>query len=323
MSEHQLLNIYLERVLAGDTITKEEALSFYDFPLKDLTAAANDIREKMCGDGFAMCTIINAKNGGCSENCKFCAQSAAHLPQQAEPLLHTEVILADAKRQEAAGIPRYSLVTSGRRLSPREVEQVADTVQILKAETGLKICGSFGLLDESSFRVLFAAGVDRIHNNLESSRDFFPNICTSHTFNDKIEALKAAKSAGMSICSGGIIGLGESRADRIDMAFTLRNLEVPSVPINVLNPIPNTPLGNRGVLPYEEVLKTIAIFRFILPKALLRLAGGRALFPDGGRAAFQAGANATITGDMLTTAGISAQTDLTLIKELHFRLLPS
>lgn len=177
-----------------------------------------------------------------------------------------------------------------------------------------------GLLDEEQFKKLKAAGVVRIHNNLETSRSYFPKVCTSHTYDDKIETIKAAKRAGLEICSGGIIGIGESMEDRIDMALELRELEVQSVPVNMLDPIPGTPLGMMPVLKSEEVQRIIALFKFLLPKAYIRLAAGRDFLEDSGLSCFKAGSNAAITGDMLTVKGITVEKDLNAICGLGYEL---
>jgi len=177
---------------------------------------------------------------------------------------------------------------------------------------------SFGLLNEEQFRKLKNAGVTRVHNNLETSRRFFPNVCSTHSYDDKINAILAARKAGLFVCSGGIMGLGETPEDRIDMALALRGMAVKSVPVNILNPIPGTPLEHNTKLTNEEVRRIVAVYRFILPDASIRLAGGRGLLPDKGRSCFSSGANAAISGDMLTTAGITTETDKALLRELGY-----
>ena len=185
----------------------------------------------------------------------------------------------------------------------------------------ISICVSFGLLEEEDFRKVKEAGAVRVHNNLEASEGYFPKVCTTHTQKDKIEALKAARNSGLSICSGGIMGLGESMEDRIDLALTLRELGVNSIPVNMLNPIAGTPYEKNPRLTVEEMCRIVAIFRFILPKSFIRLAGGRGLMEDQGRRCFQSGANAAITGDMLTTTGITIQRDMEMLKELGYQVV--
>lgn len=308
-----------DRVLNGENIGKEEALKLYNGDYNTLIEASREIREHFLGNKFDLCTIINSKSGKCSENCKFCAQSA-HYNTQVDiyNLLPKEVIIEDALKRYEEGIPRYSLVSSGRRLTAEDIDKVCEIVKEIKDSVPLKICISGGLIDREGFKKLRAAGVERVHNNLESSRDYFKEVCTTHSYDEKLKAIENAKKAGMEVCSGGIIGLGEEIGDRIDMAILLRELEIDSIPINVLNPIKNTPFENNEILSQDEINKTIAVFRFINPKAYIRLAGGRALMEEFGRTAFLAGANAAITGDMLTTFGISCVDDIKMIKELDY-----
>lgn len=309
-----------EKVLQGDLLTREEAILLSREPLSELQEAANEIRETMCGNGFDICTIINGKCGRCSEDCKYCAQSAHYHTACTEtyPLLSTEKILEGARYNAERGVLRYSIVTSGKRLSEREVDQVCESIRRVKEETSIEACVSFGLLDESQFRKIKAAGASRVHCNLESSARYFPEVCTTHTYEEKIETLKAARRAGLSVCSGGIMGLGETMEDRIDMVLTARELGVKSIPVNLLNPIPGTPYENNRPLTNEDACRCVAVFRFLIPDASIRLAGGRGLVGDKGKACFKSGANAAISGDMLTTAGITVETDMELIKELGY-----
>lgn len=306
------------KVLQGGTITRAEAITLLNAPLEELTKAANAIREKICGGGFDLCTIVNGKCGKCSEDCKYCAQSAHYHTACTEtyPLLSTEELVAGAKHNKAQGVLRYSIVTSGRALSDKEIEEICTSIKAIKKQVGIEVCVSFGLLNKKQFEKIHQAGASRVHCNLESSPRYFPEICTTHTYDEKIATLKAAKDAGLSICSGGILGLGETMEDRIDMVLTARNLGVKSIPVNVLNPIPGTPYEHNKVLTKEEVCRTVAIFRFLIPDAAIRLAGGRGLLGDKGKSCFTSGANAAISGDMLTTAGITVKTDLALLKDL-------
>ena len=310
-----------EEVLKGKEITREEALKLYGEPLEELCQCADRIRRHFCSNQFDLCTIINGKSGRCSENCKFCAQSAHnHTGTAVYPLLSAEEIIAEAKKNDAQGVLRYSIVTSGKRLSDDEVEVMCEAVRQIRAETGISVCVSFGLLNQKQYEKLRDAGVTRVHNNLETSRRNFPNICTTHTYDDKIAAIRAAQAAGLTVCSGGIMGLGETVEDRIDMALTLRELDIHSVPVNVLNPIPGTPLEHCTPLTEDEVRRIVAVYRFLLPDASIRLAGGRGLLPDKGRACFLSGANAAISGDMLTTAGITVETDRRMLQELGYEV---
>lgn len=308
-------------VLQGKQISREEALWLYQQPLEALCRKADEIRAHFCSNGFDICTIINGKSGRCSENCRFCAQSAHnHTGAEEYPLLPNEEILAQAKVNDAQGVLRYSIVTSGKRLSDEKVERMCHAVGQIRKETNIAVCISFGLLKEEQYRRLKEAGVTRVHNNLETSRRNFPNVCTTHTFDDKINAIRAAQAAGLSVCSGGIMGLGETVEDRIDMALTLRELGIRSVPVNMLNPIPGTPLEHNEKLTAEDMCRIVAVYRFLLPDASIRLAGGRGLLADKGKSCFRSGANAAISGDMLTTAGITVATDMELLKELGYEV---
>ena len=311
------------RVIGGHLITREEALFLYKEDLGDLTRYADMIRDHFCGNQFDMCTIINGKSGLCSENCKFCAQSSHYnTGSKVYSLLSEEEILADAKKNADQGVMRYSIVTAGRSLSDGEVDRMCQIIRRIKEEVHISVCVSFGLLKEDQFRRLKEAGAERVHNNLEASENFFPSVCTSHSFSDKVQAIRAAQAAGLDVCSGGIMGLGEGIEDRIDMALSLRDLGIESIPVNMLNPIPGTPMEKYESLDEKEMQRIIAVYRFILPKAFIRLAGGRGLMSDKGKACFMSGANAAISGDMLTTAGITVDKDKKLLEELDYRIKP-
>ncbi len=311
-----------DKILRGKWIGREEALRLAEEPLEELRQAADEIRRKVCGNGFDLCTIVNAKCGRCSEDCRYCAQSAHYRTacEESYPLLSTQELLEDARSNAQQGVLRYSIVTSGRRLSEEEVEQACESIRRIRAEVPIEVCVSFGLLDEVQFRKIKAAGASRVHCNLESSARYFPSVCTTHTYEEKIRTLQAAKRAGLSICSGGILGLGETMEDRIDMVLTARELGVKSIPVNLLNPIPGTPYENRVPLDNEEACRCVALFRFLIPDASIRLAGGRGLLGDKGEACFLSGANAAISGDMLTTAGITVETDMELLRSSGFEV---
>lgn len=316
------LHTLKHKIVNNKLIRREEVEVLLQTDLDQLCQAADDIRRHFQGTQFDICTIVNAKSGRCSEDCSYCAQSR-HYQQDSVPsfdLLSTAELVADAKRQAEQGVLRYSIVTSGRRLPKADIERVAEAIRAIIRSVDIQVCVSLGLLDQSDFEKLKAAGASRFHCNLETSERFFPQICRSHSFSDKLDTLKAARAAGLDICSGGIIGLGESMPDRIDMLFQLRALGVHSVPINLLNPIPGTPLEHQPILDYSELRRVIALARFILPTAWIRLAGGRSLLPDRGEAAFRSGANAVITGDMLTTSGITPTRDIAMLETLGFTL---
>ena len=309
------------RILNGGMISREEALALYEAPLEELCSAARQIQLHFCQDRFDLCTIINGKSGRCPENCRFCAQSAFYSSSTEEyPLLDAETIVKEAGRNHQQGVLRFSIVTSGKRLDDAEVDRMCPAVRRIREETGIHVCASFGLLDQSQYEKLKEAGVTRIHNNLETSRNNFPNVCTTHTFDQKLAAIKAARAAGLTVCSGGIVGMGETPEDQVDMALTLRELGIRSVPVNMLNPIPGTPLGHLAPLTRDQMRRIVAVFRFLLPDAFIRLAGGRGLLPDKGRSCFLSGANAAISGDMLTTSGISTAADLQMLRELGYEV---
>lgn len=316
------VSILKEKVLNGEFLSKEEAMQLINSPLEELTGSANEVREHFCGNSFDICTIINGKSGKCSENCKYCAQSAHYCTQtETYPLLDTETVLKEAQYNVNKGVPRFSIVTSGKALSDKEVDAVCETYKTLRKETTVMPCASHGLLTYEQFVKLKEAGVERIHNNLETSRRNFPNVCTTHTYDDKIRAIKDAEKAGLNVCSGGIMGLGETMEDRIDMAIDIRDLGVRSVPVNILNAIKGTPYENLPTLTNDEICRTVAIYRFINPEASIRMAGGRGLLEDKGKRAFMSGANAAISGDMLTTSGISIDTDMAMLKELGYKVV--
>lgn len=309
-----------KKVESGGEVSKEEALALYKEPLEALCEAADEIRNVFCQNGFDICTIVNGKSGKCSENCKYCAQSAYyHTASEEYPLLDTEKIVRQAKYNAERGVLRYSIVTSGRALNDAEVDQMCEAIREIKKNVSIEVCVSFGLLKEEQFRKLKEAGATRVHNNLETSRRNFPNVCTTHTFDDKVAAIRAAKVAGLSVCSGGIMGLGETEEDRVDMAISLRELGVKSIPVNMLNPIPGTPYENNRRLSIDDMRRIVAVYRFLLPDASIRLAGGRGLMEDKGEGCFRSGANAVISGDMLTTSGYTIETDMEMLDRLGYK----
>lgn len=305
----------------GYLINKEEAMELLKYDIEILAKYANDLREYFSGKKFDICSIVNGKSGKCSENCKFCAQSIYHKTNiNVYELLTKSEFIKDAQYHYDKKVKRYSIVTSGKRLSKEEVEDVCKSYLAIKKNVGIKTCASHGLLDEEDMKKLKKAGVERYHNNLETSRKYFGEICSTHTFEDKIQTIKAAQNAGLEVCSGGIFGLGESEEDRIDMAFELRDLNIKSIPLNMLNYIEGTRINHKNKITEVEFLKAVAIYRFINPDAQIRLAGGRNLLTDFGKVAFQSGANATITGDLLTTCGNGIEDDLKMINELGFEI---
>ena len=316
-----IVQIWKEKILSGGEIDRPGAEELLKAPLEELCEAANEIREKLNGNTLDTCSILNGKSGLCTENCKYCAQARGHKTGVEEyPLLTVDRIVEEGLQTAEAGVDRFSVVTSGVRVSDAEVDILCRAYAKIHEQSDIQLCASHGLINYEQFLRLKEAGITRIHNNLETSRRFFPRVCTTHTYDDKIETIRAAQKAGLEICSGGIIGMGEEMSDRLDMAFELRDLGVESIPVNVLMAIPGTPLQDQPLLPEPEILRTIALFRLINPTANIRLAGGRNSMTDCGRLALHAGANASITGNMLTTSGNTVEEDFEMFTKAGFQL---
>ena len=311
-------------IINGKRLTRKDDLSFFiDCELDALLEGADKIREYFCGDKVDLCTIINGRSGRCGEDCKYCAQSAHnHTNCEVFDFLPKEKILAEALANEKEGVDRFAIVTAGRSLSGEDFEKAIDAYETMHKECKLDLCASLGFLTKEQFHRLHEAGVTSYHDNIETSRRNFPNICTTHTYDEKIATIKAAQEEGFCVCSGGIIGMGETWEDRLDMAVSLAELGIMSIPINALMPIPGTPLENLEQLSENDILRTIAFFRYINPEANVRLAAGRALITNDGEAAFSGGASATITGNMLTTSGSTIESDKKLLSGMGRDVTP-
>lgn len=322
------LHYLTERIIAGEHLSREEAIALTQIQGQEsillLCEAADKVRSSCCGNTVDLCSIINVKSGNCSENCGFCSQSAHHpgIDSPMYGLKSTEEILTQAKSAQAAGAKRFCLVSQGRGpkySSPKsaEFERILATVRRILAETNIKPCCALGEVTPEQAQALKEAGVTRYNHNLEASENFFPEIVTTHTWRDRVATVKNLKAAGIQACTGGIIGLGESWEDRVDLALALRELEVESVPLNLLNPRDGTPLSDRPKLDPYEALKAIAIFRLILPKQILRYAGGReAVMGELQSLGLKAGINAILIGHYLTTMGQPPEQDHVMLDEL-------
>lgn len=311
------------KVLSGGFLTTEEAYSLESLQpeqQEELYKAAEEITRKFCTREFDSCSIINARSGKCSENCKWCAQSA-HYKTNAEiyPLVSRETCMKIADMNRAHGIKRFSLVTSGRKMSGKELDQACDYYKEMATPGDLYLCASMGLLNREELQKLVDAGVKRYHCNLETAPSYFSELCTTHSIEEKIKTILTAKELGMDICSGGIIGMGETRRQRIELALELRRVEPDSIPINFLAPIPGTPLENTPFISDEEILNTVAFYRFIHPRIAIRFAGGRArLSRETQLRAMAIGMNGGIMGDLLTTIGAQVAQDKEMIAEAGY-----
>lgn len=322
------LTTLTEQIIEGERINRDTAIALTEIQgqenILSLCAAADKVRQSCCGNTVDLCSIINVKSGNCSENCGFCSQSAHH-PGKESPiygLQSPEAILTQAKSAEAAGAKRFCLVSQGR--GPKytgskssEFDQILDTVRLIVQETNIKPCCALGELTLEQAQSLYDAGVTRYNHNLEASEAFFPEIVSTHRWHDRVATVKHLKSVGIQACTGGILGMGESWADRVDLALSLRELEVESVPLNLLNPRSGTPLDNRPKLDPYEALKAIAIFRLILPEQIIRYAGGReAVMGELQHLGLKAGINAMLIGHYLTTLGQPPEQDQAMLTEL-------
>jgi len=299
-----------------DDMDREELFSMLELPLMRLVTEAAGVHQRP--ERVATCTIVNAKSGRCVEDCRFCAQSARHRTQTpVYPLKDSEEIVEAARRAKAIGSLRFGIVTSGNTLTAAELDRLASVVRRIREEVGIGVCGSLGAMDDTALKTLYDAGMRRYHHNIETSRRFYPDIVTTHSFDDRLRTIRAAKARGFEVCSGGIIGLGETWEDRIDMALTLRELDVDAVPLNMLIPIPGTALEQAEPVTAVDAVRTVALFRLALPDKTITLAAGReSVLKDFQALAFMAGADGMMIGGYLTVAGRSVEDDRRLIEEV-------
>ena len=323
-SNHARIAALGQRVLDGGLLTREEGRWLFDLEssadIHDLLSWANRLREHFKGNKIHLCSIVNVKAGGCSENCKFCAQSAAYQTESPRyGLVDEEPILTAAEEANANGVTALGLVAAWRGLEEGPVlDEICDRLEELKNSGKARPDASLGIIKNPRVaHRLRDAGLECYNHNLESSRRFFPQVCDTHSYDERVETIRHLKVAGIKICSGGIIGMGETREDRCDLAFSLRELGAHIVPINILNPIKGTPFGDRPSLPPLEILKTIACFRFILPRQEIMIAGGRTVnLRDLQSMIFVAGASALMVGNYLTTLNQPVEKDLQMLKDL-------
>ena len=326
MAMNTTLQSLLDTCVDGNQLTEEQALaccSLQPEELPSLFAAATQVRERAFKHNVSLCSIVNAKSGLCPENCSFCAQSAHHATSVAQyPLLDEQTLLDGARAAAANGSGCYGIVTSGSGIrSGEELDRICRVIRQIRAEGLIAPGASLGTLDQFSVQALKEAGLVTYHHNLETSRSFFPHICSTHDYEDDVATVRMAKQAGLRVCSGGLFGLGETMAQRIELALTLRELAVDSVPINFLDPVEGTPLSGSNNLSPLECLHSIALFRLILPQAHITICGGREKnLRDLQSWVFMAGASGIMTGNYLTKEGRQPRDDRQMIADLGLQL---
>lgn len=300
--------------------TKEELLDLYEKPLEELIELSHEVTIENFDNKVEACSIISAKTGACSENCKYCAQSKHnHAEIECHPLLDVETVKKAALSAKENGATRFCIVTSGRVPTGSDFEKILEMIKEVASIDGIHCCASLGLLSEEQVKQIKEAGVERYNHNINTSEHYHNHICTTHNFEDRVNTVKMVKKYGMEACCGVIIGMGESREDRIEMALSLRQLNPKTVPINFLNPIKGTPLEDyEDKISEEKILKTICIFRLVLPKSLLRYAGGRTtrLSKYNQKLGIIAGINSLLVGNYLTTTGSKSEEDKEMLKSL-------
>lgn len=310
-----------DEIIKGRRLKKEDDLTvFLHADLHELCQGADRIRKVLCGERADLCSIVNGRSGRCSENCRFCAQSAHYAAQcEVHGFLELRELMDGCGNMHRQGVDRYSIVTSGRAMEGEDLEKSIAAYKAMHAQyPDMILCASHGLMTVENLARLKEAGVTMYHTNLETSSNYFPQICTTHTYADKLMQIGRVREAGLQVCSGGILGMGETWEDRLAMAAMLAELEVESIPLNFLIPIPGTPLENEPRLTEEEMMRTTAIFRYLNPQAYIRTAAGRTYFADGGTVLFRSGANGALTGDMLTTTGNCTAQDRAMLLEMGF-----
>lgn len=297
----------------------EKILDLFDMPLTALAAKADKVRRERTDNKLDICTICNAKSGLCSEDCKFCTQSVHYdTGTPVYPMMNIDEIMENALKAKENGSKRFGIVTSGHSLNSEEVDHIANVIKEIRNKLDIEVCASLGCLDYDQLVLLKKSGLSRYHHNIETSKEHFPKIVSTHTFDDRIATVRNAIRAGLATCCGGIIGMGETRKDRASMALTLKELKVDSVPINILMPLAGTPLAGAQPITMSEVLKTIAVFRIVMPDKTIKVAAGRESFlKDFQGMAFMSGANGMLIGGYLTQRGRSVEEDKNMIDEIY------
>jgi len=291
--------------------------------LPELLALADEVRALHCGDRIAVEVLYNAKRGGCSEDCNFCSQSARYA-SDVEPatLSSVEDFVQAARDAHVRGAGEFCVVVAVRGPSARLLDRVCEAVRAIKAELPLTVAVSLGILNEAQIGRLLEAGVDKVNHNLETSQRYFPSVCTTHTFEERWTTCTLVKAAGLELCCGGIVGMGETIEDRVDFLCALQALEPQEVPVNFLNPRPGTPFGDRSLVEPVEALRFVAMARLALPKALVRFAGGREITLQGLQdLGMRSGASGIVLGNYLTTGGRSDEDDFAMLDRLGFEVL--
>ncbi len=311
------------RCIKGEGASIEEALDLdRRYATDELCDTADRVRIALHGNRVDTCSIANARSGRCTEDCAWCAQSRHFATGIAEyDIIPREEMLRAVRLNDDNGVHRFSLVTSGRKVSRRDISRFCEYYKEAAATSGLYLCASMGLLDRESLQALKDAGVRRYHCNLESSSEFFPKLCSTHTHADKLRTIALAREVGMEVCSGGIIGMGESMRDRLLMVQEASRAGAVSIPINILHPIAGTPLQHTELISEEEVIRSVALMRFVAPKCVLRFAGGRArLSKESMRRIMRGGMNGALIGDLLTTVGNTLADDRRLFSDTGFEM---
>ncbi len=321
----ELIDTIIAKAMTGESIDREKALQLGTLDREELSylfQGTNKVREKFKGSDVKICSIVNAKAGKCAEDCAFCAQSSKFETDSPEyGLLDVEKIVSAAKEAESFGANEFSVVTAGTAVDDRkELDVLIEAIKRIKAETQLEVCCSLGLMSLENLKALKAAGLDRFHHNLETAASHFDKIVTTHSYQDEVQAVRNANAAGLQVCVGGVFGMGETYAQRVEMAFEIRDMKTQSFPINFLKPLPGTALENLDYMDYHEALRTISLIRLTMPAIDLFVCGGREeILRDGQELLFAAGANGILGGNYLTTKGQDPKKDIEMIENLGLR----